>query len=438
MDRRNSSEDLKRRPSKRQVSTDAFTKRPARRAADTHNAHSRLDSDSDIRSYSKDSSYDLMSSSKRKKKKKVNVRLIITNIVLSIVLVFSSITFIGASILNSRMLKNNDIDAEESDNFKNVVVSPNENVVYFLVCGVDLSENLTDIIMVVCYDLANNNANVLQIPRDTYIGRDRDDTEKYYSTGKINEVYGKPYNGESKIKALMRCINDRLGLPIDHYATVTIKGTEKIIDIAGGVDITLERTLRLVDDTTDPQQKKTFEAGNVHFDGQWGTAFVRHRASYDQGDLGRQKAQRSFYAAFLKKILSLDFGQLTNIITQCAGDVSTDLTIGQMLGYAQKMKGMSLKDVSIMSVPGQSPSIAEARETVGLGYSYYSIHKEQYVKMINDYFRPYDETALTVDDISAPQVHTSYSVGYDDFLEGGDLSSFDSERKEETTSSENS
>lgn len=434
MDKRKSSEDLKRRPSKRQVSTDAFTKRSVRHESAAYAG----DSDREIRSFSKDSSYNLMSSSTRKKKKRVNVRLLVTNIILSVVLVFSSITFIGASVLNSQMLHNNDIDAQESEGFKNVVVSPNENVVYFLVCGVDLSENLTDIIMVVCYDLANNNANILQIPRDTYVGRDRDGTDKYYSTGKINEIYGKPYEGESKIKALMRCINDRLGLPIDHYATVTIKGTEKIIDIVGGVDIKLERTYHLVDDTTKPQQKKTFEAGNVHFDGQWGTAFVRHRASYDQGDLGRQKAQRSFYAAFMKKLISLDFGQITNIVTQCAKEVSTDLTLGQMLGYAQKMKSLSLKDVNIMSVPGQSPSISEARQNVGLAYSYYSIHKEQYVKMINDYFRPYDETALSVNDISVPQIHSYYDTGYDDFLEGGELGSFDSEKPEKTTSSDSS
>ena len=432
MDRRKSSEDLKRRPDRRRVSADAFAKRPVRRDS----ANSGADSDREIRSYSKNSSYDLMSSSNRKKKKKVNVRLLVTNIILSIVLVFSSVIFVGASVLNSQLLINNDIDSQESEGFKNVVVSPNENVVYFLVCGVDLSEDLTDIIMVVCYDLANNNANILQIPRDTYVGRDRDGTEKYYATGKINEIYGKPYKGESKIKALMRCINDRLGLPIDHYATVTIKGTEKIIDIVGGVDIKLERTFNLVDDTTSPQQKKTFEAGEVHFDGQWGTAFVRHRASYDQGDLGRQKAQRSFYAAFMKKLISLDFGQITNIVTQCAKEVSTDLTLGQMLGYAQKMKDLSLKDVSIMSVPGQSPSISEARANVGLGYSYYSIHKEQYVKMINDYFRPYDEEALSVDDISIPQIHSSYNTGYDDFLERGELDSFDTQKPKETTTAE--
>ena len=100
------------------------------------------------------------------------------------------------------------------------------------------------------------------------------------------------------------------------------------------------------------------------------------------------------------------------------------------------MKDLSLKDVSIMSVPGQSPSISEARANVGLGYSYYSIHKEQYVKMINDYFRPYDEEALSVDDISIPQIHSSYNTGYDDFLERGELDSFDTKKPKETTTAE--
>lgn len=359
-----------------------------------------------------------------KSKKKRNVKLIVTNVVLSIILVLSSITFVGTTLLDLQLIRKGEIDVDEKGEFENVVVSPSENVSYILVCGVDLSENLTDIIMVACYDLANNTVNVLQIPRDTYVGD--------VPTGKINAVYGNARDGESKIKALMRCINKKFGLPIDHYATVTIKGTEKIIDIAGGVDVYLERDFTLVDDTGKKDVKKTFEKGWQHFDGQWGTAFVRHRASYLQGDMGRIKAQRSFYAALLKKMISLDFGQITSMVTLAAGEISTDLTLGQMLGYAQKMKDLKLDSVNIMSVPGQSGTYSPT----GQALSYYSAHKSELATMLNDYFRPYEETAILASELEVPELHSKYDSGYVDFLQGGSLTEFDTDpdAKETTTS----
>lgn len=441
---RNSSEDLKRKPAKNQsnFSGRAQVSRQNVRQRPQQNADSSaFDSSRDISSNSAQNGIDLMSRSSARmgKKKKSNKKLIMINVILSVVLVISSVTSVLAYAFNSKMLKDSAIDEDESNkDLKSVVTSVNENVVYFLVCGVDLSESLTDVIMVVCYDIANKEINVLQIPRDTYIGRSLDGQEKYYPTGKVNEVFRFPREGESKIKALMRCINDKFGLPIDHYATVTIQGTEKIIDAVGGVDIELDRTLKLVDDSRSPEQTKTFEKGKVHFDGQWGTAFMRHRKSYDQGDLGRVKAQRTFYAAFLKKLLTMGFSELANIASTCLNDVSTDLKLGQILGYVQEIKKLSLENINIMSVPGQSPTLAEARENVGLSYSYYSIHKQKYVDMINQYFRPYEEKLLTVNDISIPEIANSDSTGYDDFLQGGSLNEFDSEQPKTTASEDSS
>lgn len=422
MDRRNSPDDLKKRPQK---GSQQITPRESGNIQRRAPKQMEFDPERDIASNSKTTSVDLMSRSTKAKKKKANKKLLVTNIVLSVLLVLSSIMFVGATFLDSRLLKKSNIDQEENGKFESVIESPNENVSYFLVCGVDLSENLTDVIMVVCYDLANNQASILQIPRDTFI---TSDDGRANASNKVNAIYGNARKGESKIKALMRCINSKFGLPIDHYATITIKGTEKVIDIAGGVDITLERSITLIDDTTKPQQKKTFEAGDVHLDGQWGTAFIRHRSSYAQGDLGREKAQRSFYAAFLKKMISMDFGQITSVVTNAANEVSTDLTLGQMLGYAQKMKDLKLSDVQIFSVPGQGCYYN--------GYSFYSVHKSELVTMINDHFLPYDEDGVKSSDLGITELHSSFSDGYDSFLQGGDLSEFDTKAEKTTAKSE--
>ena len=219
---------------------------------------------------------------------------ILFNVLLSIVLVISSCGFVGVSLFEMDF-KKEDIDQKETAEFELIKKSNNENGAYFLIAGVDLSDNLTDIIMVAGYDLLQNKLSILQIPRDTYIG----DTAL-----KINAVYGSARSGESKIKALIRCVNKRFGLPIDHYATITIHGTEKVIDAMGGVTVKFDRGYTLVDDSRKPEIKKYFPAGETKLDGQWATAFLRHRKSFAQGDLGRLKNQRSIYSAILKNLTS--------------------------------------------------------------------------------------------------------------------------------------
>ena len=45
-----------------------------------------------------------------------------------------------------------------------------EKSVNVLVCGLDESESLTDVIMLVSFDIENKKAQVLQIPRDSFVG----------------------------------------------------------------------------------------------------------------------------------------------------------------------------------------------------------------------------------------------------------------------------
>lgn len=404
-----SSDELRKKPSKKQVK---YNK--SRNNSKSTKSTKMYEPSNEIYSHSKDKSFDLSTIGNKAKSKKSRKHLIITNVLLSILLVISTISFSVTALLESNILKNNDIDAqEEAGKFEEIMVSPNENVSYFLVCGVDLSENLTDIIMVVCYDTANNEASILQIPRDTYVGD--------VPTGKINAVYGNPREGESKIKALIRCINSKLGIPIDHYITVTVGGTEKVIDAIGGLDITLDRDFKLVDDSRKPEQVKYFNKGRVHLDGQWATALIRNRKNTDGGsDMGRLKNQRSIYAALLKQLTNISFGEATEIVTKCMNEVSTDLSLGYALGYAEKVNQLKLDKVQIMSLPGQGATIG--------GLSCWVCHKQETVDMINEYFRPYETELLTADQITITDntdKGISYDNSYDNMLSGGDFNKFD-------------
>lgn len=383
-------------------------------------SNSFSESDNEIFSHSKEKSFDLSKIGNKAKNTKSKHMLILSNVLLSVLLVISSISFFVTSSLEWKFFKKEDVDQKESQQYEDIKVSINENVSYFLVCG--LNQDLTDIIMVCCYDLNKNELNILQIPRDTYVGD--------ITSGKINAVYKFPRDGESKIKALIRCINSKFGLPIDHYATFTIKGTEKIIDIMGGVEIKLDKDYTLIDDTTTPQQKKVFKKGKVTLDGQWATALIRHRKSFAQGDMGRLVNQRAIYSAILKQLTSASFSEITEIVTNCMDDLSTDLTLGLALGYAEKAYNLNLKKVNIMSLPGQTATIN--------GLSCWVCHKDETVELLNQYFLPYD-TKVTSADLSIidyAEYGASYNNSYESFLQGGTLEDFDRDPEPTSTAAQ--
>ena len=227
-------------------------------------------------------------------KKKHNWFRIIANIVLSLIIVGSS-TYMGGLVYAGNKVISE--QKETPGKFPSIVTNNNPDVLNFLICGLDNSENLTDIIMVMCYDMKRGTANILQIPRDTFVGSD-------IPTGKMNAVYGSAKKGESKIRALERRLNSQFQLPIDYYVAITIPGFRKAVRKIGGVEIDMPRSLNLYN--SDPKVKafRRIGPGKVTLNEYQAEGFVRHRASYAQGDLGRVEAQRIFFAGLIKKVKS--------------------------------------------------------------------------------------------------------------------------------------
>lgn len=438
---RRSSEDLKRRPTtnsyraggnsrtrrerslertyERETSNDIYSDSSRRRRTDMEEIHSdsRMQNGVDLSSMR----------TARGRKKARNVKLIVFNVVMSVILVLSTITSVGLTMMEMRLFDRD--EPEEEGQFEEVVTSPSGNVSYFLIVGTDLSEELTDIIMVACYDLLNNRMDILQIPRDTFIG-----TDVY--PGKINAVYGAAREGEQPIKALMRRINKEFGLPIDHYVKITIPGFRKIVDALGGIEMYLDREYEVEDsrpcDTGGNAIPITIGPGEVTLAGYEAEGFVRHRNSYAKGDIGRVEAQRTFYAAFAKKVIGMGFGELKEIAVNCWNDISTDLSLGEMLGYVEKAHELSLDNVNIVAVPGTCPDWTSLKS----GWpqlSYFSVNKSDLVDLLNEQFRPYETDLLTEDDLAILPV-PGVDNGEDWFESGGSLNQFDTEQETATDS----
>lgn len=336
--------------------------------------------------------------SPKKEKRYPKGIVIAINTLLSVILVISVLgTTACAALLYMDFSDSGDAVADMSEISK----SQSNDVEYFLVAGTDEGENLTDIMMVVCFDLKANKANILQIPRDTFIGVD-------VPTSKMNAVYGQAprEEGQTNINVMLRRINDYFGLPIDHYITVTLSAFRDIVDAVGGVDVYVPDTI--YNAFNEDRQYFTFEKGMNHFNGEKAEAFVRHRRSYAMGDLGRVRAQRNFYAAFIKKCLNMSYTQMATAATSIYDQVSTDMKLVDILAFAKTAQNLKVENIKFHAVPGQSGSYSvNGRKPL----SYYSIHKQEYADLINQYFMPYSDP-ITPESLMIDELHTTYQQSY--------------------------
>lgn len=293
-----------------------------------------------------------------------------------------------------------------------------DKVTYFLIVGVDKSQMLTDCIWVMCFDNAAHKMNVLQIPRDTYVG---EDSKKPH---KINAVYNNPRTvnwceqcnkavdeeevssgkhtvcgsevqkrTESNINALIRCVNTRLSLPVDHYVLFDFEGYEKIIDAMGGVDIYLEEEMRVYPNKKDYD---TLPAGLNHLDGAMALKFMRNRKIYAEGDLGRVKAQRRIIKAMFEKVDKMSAVEAMNVLSAAYGSFSTDMSISDIRSFIAPVKKCGADRLHMFELPGSGHW--------DKGHpSYYICDEQQAAEEINKYMLPYSQK-ITAYNISFPEL----------------------------------
>lgn len=295
----------------------------------------------------------------------------------SIVLIGVSAGIIGyVSLMNWAPLP----EVDESGNVASIdeeIQTAEENrgkVTNFLVTGIDYNTldpsagtargKLTDVIMVVQLNLETNEVNILQIPRDTYVGTD------VSSTGKINGVYSR-----SGLEGLAQVIYDRFKLPVDHYANVIMDGFIRIVDAVGGVEIDIQESFTL--------EGYTFYPGVQTLNGIQAEKFVRER--YSRGsDIGRLDAQRQFLAAMFQKFKSLSLGELTNLVPTVMDEVTTDLNVRTVLSLIEVVMNIEVDDIHFYTVPGEGC-------TASNGQSVWSVHLEPLAELLNENFRPFDD-----------------------------------------------
>ncbi|MEG0614485.1 MAG: LCP family protein [Oscillospiraceae bacterium] len=339
---------------------------------------------------------------KRTKKEKMMIGISVA------VMVISVVTVVVLLLMNTRLFSGENGEVNNDESILGAVTDKNGNSVTekpsqtgkkqenFLLCGLDESEMMTDIIMVVCVDYEKNSANILQIPRDTYVAAG------VGSTNKINSAYSAGDKNVTPINRLIKVINDQYQLKIDHYATVTISSFRKIIDAIGGVPIDMPYQIGNMELGIIPKGKQVL-------DGEHAEWLVRHRHTYYDQDIGRIKIQRLFLASAMQQAQKIGLKEVTKLIPAVYGNLTTDLTVNDMTGYVGTVLNLDMSNIHVYMIPGEGVTYK--------GQSVWTAHYNETADMLNAYFRPYTDK-VTVDKLNITELaHTGnyYENTEDDF-----------------------
>ena len=257
----------------------------------------------------------------------------------------------------------------------------------------------TDTIIVVAYDVANQQLNLMSIPRDTMVNVPWD-------IKRINSVYNyAPYYDKDGIDFLREELSYLIGFQPDYTVVVEWEAVGELVDAIDGVwfDVPLDM------DYEDPTQEVWIhlDAGYQELDGDKAMQLLRYRQNnkmvngenvmyggYPNGDLGRVQTQQDFLKAVIEKCLSsISISNIPSMVSIFMDNVETSggLTMNNLAWFAQQaiVGGLSMDNVNFMSLPNRLVSVYS--RTYGNTQSYVTPIPDELLEMVNTYFNPYLE-----------------------------------------------
>ena len=246
---------------------------------------------------------------------------------------------------------------------------------YCLILG--QSQNLTDTIILASYDPKTQEAALLSIPRDTFIGENED-----YATSwdKINAVY------QTGAENTLKEVRELTGINVQYYLKVDTEALKALVDEIGGVYFDVPIDMHY----TDRGQNLYIDlkAGYQLLDGDKAEQLVRFRHNSDGStypveygieDLGRMRTQKEFLTQLLKQsIEKMDLNKILGFLDIMEKYVETNLNFDAIKDYIPYVLEFNTDNIKTGTLPGES---------IYANVVYiYSVDEEKAKEMINELF----------------------------------------------------
>lgn len=199
-----------------------------------------------------------------------------------------------------------------------------EEIQTFVIYGLD-SINSSDCIILVAVDPIHEKVKLISVARDTY-------------------AYIASHGGYSKItyayhwggpEMALNTLNSNLYLSVRDYVAVDFDQMSTLVDIVGGVKITLdENEATYLRNSTGG----AYYAGENLLDGTAALSYSRIRkSSFTDSDVNRTGRQRKILISLLESATTLDYTDYPAAIREGMGLCSTSLTNAEILSMCQKV-----------------------------------------------------------------------------------------------------
>ena len=278
----------------------------------------------------------------------------------------------------------------------------------------------TDTMLLASYDVTNQKATVMSIPRDTMVNVPWD-------IKRINSVYNYYGGGEKGLQHLYKEIAQLVGFEPDFQVVVEWDAVGAIVDAIGGVwfDVPLDM------DYEDPYQDLVIhqKKGYRLLSGSDAMQVLRYRhgnnkkQGYPDGDLGRIKTQQAFLKAMVEQVLQpKNMTKAGPLIEAFNKNVETDLSFQNILWFAKSavLGGLKMENVNFITMPNvgkyaYSRSVDKMTGGRQRTQSYVVPSAKKLLDLVNNELSPFTEV-FTLRDLDIMSVNgdgsVSSSTGY--------------------------
>lgn len=268
----------------------------------------------------------------------------------------------------------------------------------------------TDTMLLASYDVTNQKATIMSIPRDTMVNVSWD-------VKKINSVYNMHNGGDKGIQALYKEIAQLVGFEPDYQVVVEWEAVGKLVDAIGGVYFDVPYDM----DYHDPYQDLVIEQAKGYrlLTGDDAMQVIRWRKN-DKGSLygyasgigdsGRMEVQQDFLKAVIQQLMKpanvMNIGKIAKVFQEC---VETDLSFQEILWFGKSAVsgGLSVENVEFLTMPWKG-AYAWSR-SYNQNLDYVVPIANELLEIVNNKLSPFVET-FTLSDLDIMSVNADGSL----------------------------
>ena len=267
----------------------------------------------------------------------------------------------------------------------------NENILTFVVLGIDDDASLTDTLMVGKFDWKNRKLAISSLPRDIM-------ASVSWPVKKVNSLF----NGLGGIDAIeddggfLDGLKDLLGFRVNSWLCVDTDAFVKLVDAIGGVYYDVPVDMVYEDYIQDLYID--IKAGYTLLSGEEALKVMRFREGYKvMPDIERIGTQQDFLMTVAKQVMKLDniifnIGEYVKIFTE---NVETSLSSGSIAFLAKEFLKLSSEDITFHTMPYTVPHSYDGKINKTC---YLTVDPEPWLEMINEYINPYNKQ-VTINDV---------------------------------------